>query len=78
MTALKKGSIENVFSAKKKAAPAPLKVGKTITKFTFDLPTVAKKQLALMSIEMDKSQKDLLAEAINDLFEKYGKPTIAA
>lgn len=36
-----------------------------------------KKQLKGMGVEQDKTQQALLAEALNDLFTKYGKPTLA-
>lgn len=36
-----------------------------------------RKQLAQISLDTDKDQSDLLAEALNFLFERYGKPTIA-
>ena len=35
------------------------------------------KQVKQMGLDRDKTQQDLLAEALNDLFTKYGKPTIA-
>lgn len=37
----------------------------------------AAKQLAMLKIETDKDEQDLMAEALNLLFEKYGKPPIA-
>ncbi len=40
-------------------------------------PPEVKKQLRLMSAEQDKTIQKLLAEALNDLFAKYGKPEIA-
>lgn len=36
-----------------------------------------KKQLKLLGVENDKTEQDLLAEALNLLFAKHGKPTIA-
>ena len=36
-----------------------------------------RKQLAQLSLDTDKDQSDLLAEALNLLFERYGKPSIA-
>jgi hypothetical protein len=36
-----------------------------------------KKQLKGMGVDQDKTQQVLLAEALNDLFIKYGKPTLA-
>jgi hypothetical protein len=40
-------------------------------------PPEVKKQLRLMSAEQDKTIQKLLAEALNDLFAKYGKPELA-
>ncbi len=34
-------------------------------------------QIKLLCIEQDRTMHDLLAEAFNDLFTKYGKPEIA-
>lgn len=39
--------------------------------------TECKKQLKLLGVETEKTEQDLLAEALNLLFAKYGKPTIA-
>ncbi len=36
-----------------------------------------KKQLKQMGVDQDKTEQDFLAEALNLLFTKYGKPTIA-
>jgi hypothetical protein len=36
-----------------------------------------RKQLARLAIDYDSTQADLCAEALNLLFEKYGKPPIA-
>ena len=37
----------------------------------------AKKQFAMLGIELEKNQTELVIEALNDLFKKYGKPPIA-
>jgi hypothetical protein len=37
----------------------------------------AKKQLKQLGVDLEKTEQDLLAEALNLLFAKYGKPTIA-
>lgn len=44
---------------------------------TFRVPQPAKKQLDFMTVELERKQNDLLLEALNDLFVKYGKPPIA-
>jgi hypothetical protein len=36
-----------------------------------------RKQLAQLALDTDKDQSELMAEALNLLFERYGKPTIA-
>jgi hypothetical protein len=36
-----------------------------------------RKQLAQLALDMDKDQGDLIAEGLNLLFERYGKPPIA-
>jgi hypothetical protein len=40
-------------------------------------PPEVKKQLRMMSAEQDKTIQQLLAEALNDMFAKYGRPEIA-
>ena len=40
-------------------------------------PPAVKKQLRLLSAEQDKTMQQILAEALNDVFAKYGKPEIA-
>jgi hypothetical protein len=41
------------------------------------VPEAAKKQLAKLGIEVDKTQQALLSVALNDLFRKYGKLPLA-
>ncbi len=53
----------------------PDRVGKRAT--LFQLPAAAKKQLAILAIERETTQQALLSEALNDLFQKHGKPPIA-
>ena len=40
-------------------------------------PPAVKKQLRILAAEHDTTIQALLAEAMNDLFAKYGKPEIA-
>lgn len=40
-------------------------------------PQAVKKQLRLLAAEQDTTIQRLLAEALNDLFAKHGKPEIA-
>ena len=53
----------------------PNRQGKKAVAGYFD-PAVSK-QLKLIGLEQDKNLQDLLAEAFNDLFEKYGKSKLA-
>ena len=36
-----------------------------------------RKQLKILCAETGRTQEDLLREALNDLFKKHGKPTVA-
>jgi len=40
-------------------------------------PRTVRDQLKILAVEEHNTVQDLLAEAINDLFAKYGKPEIA-
>ena len=40
-------------------------------------PVPVQKQLKLLTVEHDTTVQNLIAEALNDLFAKYGKPEIA-
>jgi hypothetical protein len=46
-------------------------------KVTAALDPAAHKQLKGLAVERDATTEALIAEAINDLFRKYGKPSIA-
>lgn len=54
---------------------APSRVGKKALTCYFD-PAV-RQQLAVLAAEEDRSQNDLIAEALNMLFERYRKSPIA-
>ena len=43
----------------------------------FRIRTDAAKQLAMLKIETGKDEQDLVADALNMLFERHGKPPIA-
>ena len=62
-------------SPTKAAGRAPGRDGKVVIAAYFD-PAV-RKQLAILSVEQDQTQAALLAEALNLLFEKHGRPPIA-
>jgi hypothetical protein len=58
--------------------PAPIRLGRAgKSNVTGYFPPEVKKQLRLMGAEQDKTIQRLLAEALNDLFAKHGKPEIA-
>ena len=44
---------------------------------TAHFPPAVRKQLKMLAVERDETVQNLLAEALNDLFAKYGKPEIA-
>ena len=44
---------------------------------TLRLPKGAHKQLKQLALDLDKPVHDVLIEAVNDVFSKYGKPPIA-
>lgn len=53
----------------------PSRAGKRQVAAYFPMPV--QKQLKLLTVENDTTVQNLLAEALNDLFAKYGKPEIA-
>ena len=55
--------------------PATGRMGKKAIAGFFD-PAVSK-QLRGLGVERDQTVQQLLCEALNDLFEKYGRPRIA-
>lgn len=59
-----------------RAAPGPRRNGKVNIAGYFD-PAV-RKQLAMLAVEYDTDQVKLMAEALNLLFEKYGRSPIAS
>jgi hypothetical protein len=56
--------------------PQPSRRGKVAITHWVD-PAV-RKQVAQLALDHDKSQAELVSEALNLLFEKYGKSSIAA
>ncbi|KAB2837271.1 MAG: hypothetical protein F9K49_00135 [Caedimonadaceae bacterium] len=78
MTAKPKGDLTKTFDAIKRPAPVvKSKEDKGLSKMTFELSTPAKKQLAIMAVDTEKTQRELLAEALNLLFREHKKPEIA-
>jgi predicted transcriptional regulator len=43
---------------------------------TAHLSKEVRDQLKIMAVELNRTMNDLMAEAINDLFAKHGKPKI--
>ena len=58
-----------------KGIQAPSRTGKRQVAAYF--PVAVQKQLKYLTVENDTTVQDLLAEALNDLFAKYGKPEVA-
>jgi hypothetical protein len=58
------------------AVAQPSRRGKVAITY-WDDPLV-RKQIAQLGLDLDRNQADLVAEALNLLFEKYGKSPIAA
>lgn len=58
-----------------RALVPPSRAGKKALTCYFD-PAVSK-QVKQIALDRDLSIQDLLAEALNDLFQKYKKPTLA-
>jgi hypothetical protein len=47
------------------------------TAMPFWVPIAARKQLRMLAAELDTTNQNLMTVALNDLFEKHGKPRIA-
>ncbi|MBV8772087.1 MAG: hypothetical protein JO166_07140 [Deltaproteobacteria bacterium] len=58
-----------------KAVARPDRAGRA--PLPFWATVAAKKQLRILAAEIDKTQQDLMTEALNMLFQKYSKPPIA-
>jgi hypothetical protein len=59
-------------------AMAPSQRGRAGTSpITVHFPTEVRDQLKIMAIEQRTTMQQLIGEAFNDLFAKYGKPEIA-
>jgi hypothetical protein len=65
----------NKQAAQTKTLARPDRAGRAPLPFWSTTP--AKKQLRLLAAENDTTQQDLMTEALNLLFQKYGKPPIA-
>jgi predicted HicB family RNase H-like nuclease len=59
------------------AAPEPEEKGGETRTITMRLKPMVHDQLREMAFTSRKSQHSLLLEALNDLFQKHGKPPIA-
>ena len=66
---------KQVNSGAGQATQSPSRAGKRQVAAYF--PAHVQKQLKLLMVENDTTVQNLLAEALNDLFAKYGKPEIA-
>ena len=68
-------SPKQVKSGAGQEAHPPSRAGKRQVAAYFPVPV--QRQLKLLTVENDTTVQNLLAEALNDLFAKYGKPEIA-
>jgi hypothetical protein len=66
------------------AAPPAAPLGRTVQRSRIGKVSIGvwvdpavRKQLAQLALDTDKDQGDLIAEGLNLLFERYGKPPIA-
>ncbi|PWC26677.1 ribbon-helix-helix domain-containing protein [Teichococcus aestuarii] len=66
------------------AAPSAALTGRTVQRSRIGKVSIGvwvdpavRKQLAQIALDTDKDQADLIAEGLNLLFERYGKPPIA-
>jgi hypothetical protein len=62
-------------AAEAKVIARPDRIGRAPLPFWSTAP--AKKQLRMLAAEHDTTQQELMTQALNMLFEKYGKPPIA-
>ena len=71
----KTGSSERVAPTREKKAP--LRTGRGATSpITVHFPKQVRDQIKILAIEEDTTLHGLVAEALNDMFAKYGKPEI--
>jgi hypothetical protein len=59
------------------AAPAKVGTRNGTRSFTVHVPHAVKLQIDILAAEQDTPIQQILFEALNDLFAKYGKPEIA-
>jgi hypothetical protein len=71
-------------STRKRSAPAEAKPSKTIAAprkgvrpITVHFPQRVRDQIKILAAERHTTMQNVIAEAYNDLFAKYGKPEIA-
>lgn len=68
---------KNATSGSTRAAAGPAKGREGTVAITAHLPPGVRQQLKVIAMERDTTVQNLLAEALNDLFAKHGKPEIA-
>jgi len=73
-------SLSDVMAKKAAVTPVPTvpAAGGETRTLTLRLPPVVHDQLREMAFTARKSQHSLMMEALNDLFQKHGKPPIAS
>lgn len=77
MTAATKGKLTGVLVKKTAIKAEERPEAPSTTKLIFVVPTTAKKQFDIMAATKGRTKQDLLREALNDLFQKYGESRIA-
>lgn len=78
MSRPQKANIANIFNSETSTKPSRTGSGDKIIKLVFHMQATAKQQLDHLVIDIGKTKQDLVIEAVNDLFIKYGKPSIAS
>jgi len=71
-----KANISSIFNSGPSIKPSRADSGNK--KIVLHMQATAKQQLDHLVVDTGKTKKDIIIEAINDLFIKYGKPPIAS
>ncbi len=67
--------LANVVQNRRRTAPVP--VGPKHVPVTAFYPESVRRELKILALQQNRTLRDLLAEGLNDLFAKYGRPEIA-
>jgi hypothetical protein len=80
MSQAKRKNLQSIFqtNSAEDSAPEPSPKNEKPFRWTsFRMNPIARKQLDILVAEQETSLQSLLCSAVNDLFEKHGKPRIA-